>query len=115
MRMFSQIRFKILFYLQDNSSLHPMIYKFLKPHNFYKEILSSYKGTFNEMFVSKNESEQFCYVYLNEKQMQEFEKHFGSDVEKLPPDADEYPGSMASMKNNRIENYIRVESPGIFR
>ena len=92
-----------------------MIYKFLKPRNFYKEFLSSYKGTFTEMFVSTNESEQFCYVYLTEKQMPEFEQHFGSEVEKLPRDADEYPGSNASMKNNKVENYIRVEAPGKFR
>ena len=88
-----------------------MIYKFLKPPNFYKEILSSYKGTFSEMFVSKNEKEKYCYVQLSEKQMSEFENHFGNDVIKLPRDADEYPGSIASMKNNTVENFIRVSSP----
>ena len=39
-----------------------MIYKFLKPQNFFKGILSTYKGTFKEMFVPENENEKYCYV-----------------------------------------------------
>lgn len=84
-----------------------MIYKFLKTSNFFKEILSSYKSTFSEMFVPKTENELHCYVDLTEKQLPDFINHFGKDLELLE-NANEYPGSNESMKNNRIENFIRV-------
>lgn len=84
-----------------------MIYKFLKPVNFFKGILSSYKSTFSEMFVPTTEDELYCYVELTEKQLPDFTNHFGENIALLEK-ADEYPGSNESMKNNRIENFIRV-------
>ena len=87
-----------------------MIYKFSKPSNFFKTILSSYKGTFAEMFVPKTEDEKYCYVELTEKQISDFKNHFGEDIELLE-NKDEYPGSNVSMKNNRIEEFIRVAHP----
>ena len=88
-----------------------MIYKFLKPKNFYKGILSTYKGTFLEMFVPENENEKYCYVELAEKQSPVFINHFGGTEIKLVKNADEYPGNIQSMKNNRIQNFIRIEAP----
>jgi hypothetical protein len=89
-----------------------MIYKFVRPPDFFKSILPAYKGTFLEMFISKNENEKekYCYVQLTESQAAEFEKHFGDDTIKLPVNTDEYPGSYQSMINNRIEDFIRVAS-----
>ena len=84
-----------------------MLYKFLKPSNFFKGILSSYKSTFSEMFVPKTEDELFCYVELTEIELPDFINHFGNDVALLE-NAHDYPGSNESMKNNRIENFIRV-------
>ena len=84
-----------------------MIYKFLKPSNFFKGILASYKSTFSELFVPKTEDEKFCYVELSDQQLQDFIDHFGNGIEVLQ-NANEYPGSNESMKNNRIENFIRV-------
>ncbi len=110
---FAQKRASFSFFLNQVLD-YIMIYKFLKPHNFYKGVLSSYKGTFSEMFVSQNEKEQYCYVKLTEAQMPDFENHFGKDGIILPNNADEYPGSNESMKNNRIENFIRLESPRKF-
>jgi|PersoiStandDraft_1058852.scaffolds.fasta_scaffold109513_1 hypothetical protein len=92
-----------------------MIYRFLKPQNFFKGILSTYKGTFKEMFVPENENEKYCYVELTEKQSIDFINHFGSTEIKLVKNADEYPGNIQSMKNNRIQNFIRVEAPQNFR
>ena len=88
-----------------------MIFKFLKPKNIFRDILSSCKGTFVEMFVSQNENEKYCYVLLSENQVPYFEKQFGNDGIKLSKDAEEYPGSNHSMKDNRIENFIRVAAP----
>ncbi len=91
-----------------------MIYKFLKPPNFFKGILSNYKGTFKELFVPKNETEEFCYVELTEQQSIEFKNHFGNELNAVE-NIDEYPGNIASMKNHRIDNFIRVEAPRNFR
>lgn len=89
-----------------------MIYKFLKPRNFFKEVLSTYSGTFNEMFVPENENEKYCYVDLTEKQLLGFKDHFG-DLKLLDnlDNKEEYPGNIQSMKNNRIQNFIRIEAP----
>jgi hypothetical protein len=91
-----------------------MIYKFLKPPNFFKGILSNYRGTYKQMFVPENAKEEYCYVELTEPQSIDFKKHFGNEL-NVVADINEYPGSIASMKNHRIDNFIRVESPGNFR
>ena len=91
-----------------------MIYKFLKPPNFFKEFLSNYKGTYEHLFVPKNEKEKFCYVELTEQQSIEFKIHFGDEL-TIVENVNEYPGNIESMKNHRIDNFIRVEAPRNFR
>ncbi len=91
-----------------------MIYKFLKLKNFFKEVLSSYRGTFNELFIPENAKEEFCYVELTEQQSIDFKNHFGNELNVLE-NINEYPGNIESMKNHRIDNFIRVEAPGIHR
>ena len=88
-----------------------MIYKFLKPKHFYKRFLSTYEGTFVEMFVPENENEKYCYVQLTEDEVTVFFNYFDSSKIELVKNADEYPGNIQSMKNNRIQNFIRIASP----
>lgn len=91
-----------------------MIYKFLKPPNFFAGILPNYRGTYKQLFVPKNAKEEFCYVELTEQQSIDFQNHFGNEL-NVVEDIGEYPGNIASMKNHRIDNFIRIEVPGNFR
>ena len=91
-----------------------MIYKFLKPPNFFKGILPNYRGTYKQLFVPENAKEEYCYVELTEQQTIDFKNHFGNDLD-IVENLNEYPGNIESMKNHRIDNFIRVEAPQRFK
>ncbi|MDB5200141.1 MAG: hypothetical protein JWO92_2104 [Chitinophagaceae bacterium] len=88
-----------------------MIYKFLKPPNLFKEVLTTYKGSYVEMCVPQTEDEKYCYVELTEKQFPAFAQHFGNNEIELQNDADEYPAGIHSKISNRIEKFTVVR-PG---
>ena len=88
-----------------------MIYKFPKPRNFFKDLLSTYKGSYIEMCVPQSEDEKYCYVELTEKQLPAFLQHFGDNGEKLEHDSEEYPAGINNKINNRIEKF-RIVRPG---
>ena len=87
-----------------------MIYKFLKPPNLFKDLLSTYKGSYVEMCVPQADDEKYCYVELTEKQFPAFAQHFGDNGEKLENNSDEYPAGINSKINNRIEKF-RIVRP----
>ena len=87
-----------------------MIYKFLKPPNLFKDLLSTYKGSYVEMCVPQTDDEKYCYVELTEKQFPAFAQHFGDNGEKLDNNSDEYPAAINSKINNRIEKF-RIVRP----
>lgn len=86
-----------------------MIYKFLKAPNFFKNLLSTYEGSYIEMCVPQTDDEKYCYAELTEKQFPAFAQHFGHG-EKLDTDSDEYPAAINSKINNRIEKFRIVRS-----
>lgn len=85
-----------------------MIYKFPKPPNLFKDLLSTYKGSYVEMCVPQSADEKYCYVELSEKQFPDFAQHFGDNGEVLENDSEEYPAGINSKITNRIEKFTVV-------
>jgi len=85
-----------------------VILKFLKPRNFFKELLPNYKGGYIQLCVPLIEDEKFAYVELTENQYPFFVEHFGEILIKLDNESDEYPASRNNKIKNRLEKFTVV-------
>jgi hypothetical protein len=84
-----------------------MIFKFPNPINLLKELLKSFNGCYNALYIPNSEHEKFCYVFLTKTQIGTFLKHFGGNGGcVLADNSPEYPGSERSTINHRIDKFI---------
>lgn len=89
-----------------------MIYKFRKPINLFKGLLTSFTEYYNVMYIPKTPKEKYCYVHLTTQQQKKFLSHFGANggcvIDKNSP---EYPGTEINKLTRRNNKFIRLSRP----
>ena len=85
-----------------------MIYAFPYTDGLFDELLSSYKGDFNEMYIPKSKSANHtgCYVSLAPEQKIAFFKHFSINESNALLRLEDYPGMKRSRLNKKANEYV---------
>ena len=84
--------------------------RFLNPETIFKGVLSSFKGTFNEMWVPHDDAkeEKYCYIsFNNESEIVMFVNHFNTSVGDLETE-EEYPSNRQNAINGRMLKFTKI-------